>query len=121
MKTIKTLLTATLFASVAISGTVQADNSLASAIYEDSLNIYDAVNHQNSTKTEILSYGDNSNQTSVWSTKYEQYVNPADFQQADIASIGDINRHISSNPAAAGKNSGNIFIYNETAGEYHLQ
>ena len=121
MKTLKTLLTATLFASVAITATVQADNSLSSLIYEESSNIYGEVSHQNSTQTDILSYGDNSNQTSVWSTEYEQYVNPADFQQADIASVGDINQHMSSNPAAAGQSSGSVFIYNEIAGEYHLQ
>ncbi|NOQ79199.1 MAG: hypothetical protein GQ546_07340 [Gammaproteobacteria bacterium] len=121
MKTLKTLLTATLFASVAITGTVQADNSLSSLIYEESLNIYGEVSQQNSIQVGILSYGDNSNQTAVWSTEYEQYVNPADFQQADIASAGDVNQYMGSNPTAAGKSSANVFIYNETAGEYHLQ
>ena len=79
------------------------------------------MRHQNSTQVDILSYGDNSNKSSVWSTEYEQYVNPADFEPSEIASVSDINQYMDGNPAAAGKSSGTVFIYNETAGEYHLQ
>jgi len=121
MKTLKTLLTATLFASAALTGAVQADNSLSSLIYEESSNIYSKVSHQSSTPVGVLSYGDDANTASVWSAEYEQYVNPADFQQADIASTGGINQYMENNPTAAGKSGGNVFIYNETAGEYHLQ
>jgi len=121
MKTIKTLITATLFASAALTGAAQADNSLSSLIYEESSNIYSQVNHQRSTPTGIISYGDDANTASVWSAEYEQYVNPADFKQADIASSSGINQYLDSNPTAAGKSSGDVFIYNETAGEYHLQ
>jgi len=120
MKTLKTLLTSALFASVAITGTVQADNSLSSLIYEESQNIYSEVTHQSSTQEGIASYSDDANKTSVWSSEYEQYVNPADFKQ-DAASIDDVNRYMGSNPTAAGQSSSNVFIYNETAGEYHLQ
>ena len=91
MKTLKTLLTAALFASVAVTGTAQADNSLSNLIYDQSSNIYSEVSHQNSTSEGVLSY-------SVW-----------------------INQYLGSDPAAAGKNNGSTFIYNETAGEYHLQ
>ena len=121
MNTLKTLLTSALFASVAITGTAQADNSLSSLIYEESSNIYSEVSHQNSTPVGIVSYSDDANKNSVWSSEYEQYVNPADFKQAEIASIGDVNQYMGSNPTAAGTSSGNVFIYNETAGEYHLQ
>jgi len=122
MKTLKTLLTSTLFASVVLAGTAQADNSLSNLIYEESSNIYSEVNHQNSTPVGVLSYGDNSNENSVWSSEYEQYVSPGDFQQADIASTGDVNQYLGGNPTAAGRtNSRETFIYNETAGEYHLQ
>jgi len=117
----KTLIASAILASVVITGSAQADNSLSNLIYEESSNIYSEVNHQNSTQVGTLSYGDNSNSSSVWSTEYEQYVNPADFKQADIASIGDVNQYLGSNPTAAGKSGGNVFIYNETAGEYHLQ
>ena len=117
----KTLLTSALLASVVITGTAQADNSLSNLIYEESSNIYSEVNHQNSTPVGVLSYGDNANSGSVWSTEYEQYVNPADFKQAEIASVGGINQYLGRNPTATGKSSSNVFIYNETAGEYHLQ
>ena len=121
MKTLTTLLTSALFASVAITGTAQADNSLSNLIYDESSNIFADVSYTKSTATGIRSYGDDYNQDSVWSSEYEQYVNPADFKQAEIASVGDANQYMGSNPTAAGKSSGNVFIYNETAGEYHLQ
>ena len=121
MKTLKTLLTSALFASVAITGTVQADNSLSGLIYEESSNIYSEAIHQNSTQQGIVSYSDDANSNAVWSSEYEQYVNPADFKQADIASAGDVNQYMGSNPTAAGKSSSTVFIYNETAAEYHLQ
>jgi len=121
MKTFKTLLTATLFASVAITGTAQADNSLSNLIYEESSNIYSEATHQNSTQEGIVSYSDDANKNAIWSSEYEQYVNPADFKQ-DVASINGVNQYMGSNPTAAGRMKGReIFIYNETVGEYHLQ
>ena len=118
MKTITTLLSAALFASAAI--TAQADNSLSNLIYEDSSNIYTEVSHQNSTPEAILSYGDDAKKDSVWSTEFEQYVNPDDFK-SEIAGIGDVNQYLGNNPAAAGTNRHEVFIYNELAGEYQLQ
>ncbi|MDX2503667.1 MAG: hypothetical protein QNL62_04210 [Gammaproteobacteria bacterium] len=117
----KTLLTSAILASAVIAGTVQADNSLSSLIYEESANIYADVSYEKSSAASIRSYGDDHNQNSVWSYEYEQYVNPADFKQAELASVGYVNQYMGSNPTAAGKTSGNVFIYNELAGEYHLQ
>ncbi len=122
MKTLKTLLTTALFASVAATGVAQADNPLSNLIYDDSSNIYSKVSYQDSSPVGILSYGDNANTDSVWSTEYEQYVNPADHKQSEIAGIEDVNQYMGSNPTAAGRMKGReTFIYNETAGEYHLQ
>ncbi len=117
----KTLIASAILASVVISGTAQADNSLSNLTYEESANIYSEVTHQSSTPENILSYGDNANSSSVWSTEYEQYVNPGDFQQADVASAESVDQYLGSNPPAAGQSNGETFIYNETAGEYHLQ
>jgi len=121
MKNLKTLLAVTLLSSIAVTGTVQADNSLSALTYEDSQNMFTSVNYEDSKSIGILSYGDNSNKGSVWSSEYEEYVNPSDFQQVDIASIDSVNQYMGSNPTAAGKSSSNVFIYNETAGEYPLQ
>lgn len=122
MKTLKILVTSVLLASAAITATAQADNSLSNLIYEESSNIFTDVSYKKSTPTGIFSFGDDHDNDSVWSSEYEQYVNPADFKQAEMASIGDVNQYLGSNPAAAGKMKGReIFIYNETAGEYHLQ
>lgn len=121
MKTLKIVLASALFASVAITGIAQADDSLSSLIYEESANIYSDVTYQSSTAVGILSYGDNSNNKSVWSTEYEQYVNPADYQVIEMASIDSVNTYMDKNPTSAGGNSRDVFIYNDTAGEYHLQ
>ncbi len=121
MKTLKTLLTSALFASVAITGTAQADNSLSSLIYEESSNIYSELTYKSSIPEGIVSYSDDANKNSVWSAEFEQYVDPADFKQ-DVTSIDDVNHYMGSNPTAAGRMKGReTFIYNETAGEYHLQ
>ena len=122
MKTLNKILTTALFASITFAGTAQADNSLSSLIYEESSNIYSEVNHQSSTPTGIISYSDDANKNSVWSSEYEQYVNPTDFQQANIANVSDVNEYMGSNPAAAKRMNGReTFTYNEIAGEYHLQ
>ena len=102
--------------------TAQADNSLSSLIYEESANIYADVSFKESTAASIRSYGDDHNKNSVWSSEHEQYVNPDDFAQAQVASIEDINQYMGSKPTATGSvKGGETFIYNETAGEYHLQ
>lgn len=121
MKTINKLIAAAFITSVAIGSTVQADSSLSSLIYEESSNIYSEVNQQSSSPVGILSYGDTSNGGSVWSTEFEQYVDPADFKQADMASAGGINQYMESNPTAAGQGRTSVFIYNDNAGEYQLQ
>ena len=118
----KTLLISAIFASVTLTGLAQADNSLSSLIYEDSSNIFTEVALTKGSEGSIRSYGDNYNQNSVWSSEYEQYVNPDDFKQVDIASIQDVNQYMGSNPTASGRmKRSETFIYNETAGEYHLQ
>ena len=124
MKTLKTLLTASLLTSAAFSANVQANNSnaLSSFIYEESANIFSEVSYQSSTPTGIISYSDDANKTAVWSSEYEQYVNPADFQVSSVTSIETANRYMGSHPTAAGRVQDNeAFVYNETAGEYHLQ
>ena len=122
MKTLNKLLTTAFFASITFTGSVQADTSLPSLIYEESSNIYSEVNHQSSTPTGIISYSDDANKNSVWSAEYEQYVNSADFQEANIANVSDVNQYMDSNPAAAQRMKGReTFTYNEIAGEYHLQ
>jgi len=118
----KTLLISALLASVAFNGTVQADNSLSNLIYEESSNIFAEVTFTKSTDDSIRSFGDDHNKNSVWSFEYEEYVNPSDFKQASLANLQDVNHYMGINPTAAGKMKGHeTFIYNELAGEYHLQ
>ncbi|MCU7798720.1 MAG: hypothetical protein KZQ70_00910 [gamma proteobacterium symbiont of Lucinoma myriamae] len=121
MKNLKTLLASTLIAATMITGAAQADNSLSSLIYEESSNIFAEVSYTKSSADSIRSYGDDANKDLVWSYEYEQYVNPADFKQAALASANDVNQYMSRQPTAAGERSDSVFIYNETAGEYHLQ
>ncbi len=123
MKTsiLKSVFIATLFTSIAFSATTQANDALSSLIYEESSNIFSEVNIKSSTQVGIVSYGDDANTNAVWSSEYEQYVNPADFQQ-EVASIRDANEYMGRNPSAAKRMKGReIFVYNTVAGEYHLQ
>ena len=103
MNTLKTLLTSTLFASISFMGSAQAeglhDDALYNVIHPESADIFNVGDYQKSA----------------------QYVNPADHQQAKITGVADVNHYMGSNPTAAGKNSSEVFIYNEIAGEYHLQ
>lgn len=121
MNILKSVLASTLLASVTLAGNIQADNSLSSLIYEESSNVYSDVTLQDSMQIGIVSYSDDANKNSVWSSEFEQYVNPADFKPTEIASVGDVNQYVGGNPTAAGKNKADVFIYNETAGEFHLQ
>ena len=58
----------------------------------------------------------------VWSTAYEQWVNPADFNSTAKQSIASALKELENNPPAAnGMSYDPVFIYNDTAGEYHLQ
>ncbi|MCP3852220.1 MAG: hypothetical protein GY694_18575 [Gammaproteobacteria bacterium] len=118
----KTLLISALFASITFTGTAQADNPLSNLIYEESSNIFAETTYTKSTEGTILSLGDDHNPNSVWSFEYEEYVDPTNYKPASLASIQDVNHYMGSNPTAAGKMKGReTFIYNEQAGEYHLQ
>ncbi|GEM_PF-5740651 len=122
MNTMNSLISASVFTLLAFTASAQADNSLDSLIYEESANIYSEVTYQSSMPEGILSFGDNANENALWSTEYEQYVSSTDFQQTAIASISDVNQYMDNKPSASGvSNTGNTFIYNDTAGEYHLQ
>ncbi len=125
MKTLKIVLSTAFIASIALAATAQAevlwDDALYHMVYSDSSELSNVSSYRDSVQTGIISYGDDFNKDSVWSAEYEQYVNPADFKRAEIADAGDVNQYMGSHPAAAGSNRHSVFIYNETAGEYHLQ
>ncbi len=125
MNTLKTLISSTLLASVAIVGMAQAapmsENELYDVIHPESADIFNVGDYRKSIDEGIVSLGDDHNKNSVWSVEFEQYVNPADYQRAEISSINDVNQYMGSNPTASGSGQREVFIYNETAGEYHLQ
>ncbi len=125
MKTLTTLIRSALLASVALAGVVQAEpmseNELYNVIHPESADIFNVGDYQRSSAAKIVSLGDDYNSNSVWSVEFEQYVNPADFQRTQISSIDDVNQYMGSNPTASGSDQREVFIYNETAGEYHLQ
>jgi len=125
MKTLTTLIRSALLASIALAGVVQAEpmseNQLYDVIHPESADIFNIGDYQRSSEAKIVSLGDDYNSNSVWSVEFEQYVNPADYQRAEISSIDDVNQYMGSNPSASGSGQREVFIYNETAGEYHLQ
>jgi hypothetical protein len=120
MKNLKKLLTTGLMVSSFFATTVQANDPIANLTYENSSNMFTQVELQETTATGILSYGDDANKTAVWSAEYEQYVSPADFKLGNIDLV-NVNQYLDDNPAAAGKNAREVFVYNEVAGEYQLQ
>ncbi len=125
MKKLTTLLTSTFVASVVLAGTAQAealsDDALYNLIHPESADIFNVVDYKRTTEASIFSLNDDYNKDSVWSFEFEQYVDTDDFKTAEIADSEDVNQYINSNPTAAGLKSQTVFIYNETAGEYHLQ
>ena len=122
--TLKRVLSSALFASIAISGTVQAeqwDDALYNIIHPESADIFNVGDYKKSSTQEgIFSLNDDHNKDAVWSYEFEQYVDSADFERPALASTDDVNHYMGSNPTAAGSTH-QVFFYNETAGEYHLQ
>ncbi len=125
MNTLKTILTSALFATAAFSATAQAeqqwDDALYNIIHPESADIFNVGDYKKSAEQSIFSLNDDYNKNSVWSYEFEQYVDPAEFRSNELASNGDVNQYMEQYPAAAGSQSQPVFIYNETAGEYHLQ
>ncbi len=124
MKTLNLVLTSALFASIALSGSVQAeqwDDALYNTIHPESADIFNVGDYQRSTDEGVFSLNDDHNSNSVWSYEFEQYVNPDDFQRSELASTSDVNRYMGNNPTATGSDTHEVFIYNETAGDFQLQ
>ncbi|MCU7939310.1 MAG: hypothetical protein KZQ64_12465 [gamma proteobacterium symbiont of Bathyaustriella thionipta] len=125
MKTLKTVLTSALFTSVAIAGIAQAeprsDVELYNIIHPESADIFNVGEYRKSGTPGIISLHDDHNKTAVWSYEFEEYVNPADFEQPELSSVADVNQYMGSKPTASGSDQHEVFIYNEMAGEYHLQ
>ena len=125
MKTLTTLISSTLFVSIAAVSIAQAEpmseNELYNVIHPESADIFNVGNYQHSAESELVSLGDAHNSDSVWSYEYEEYINPADLQRSEISSVDGINQRLGRNPTASGSGQREVFIYNETAGEYHLQ
>ena len=125
MKTLKTLLASTVVASLTLSVSAQAkqlwDDALYNMIYHDSANTVYSSHNKRTVQEKIFSLHDDYNKNAVWSYEFEQYVNPADLQRSELASIDEINHYMGQNPTAAGDHGRPVFIYDKTAGDYHLQ
>ena len=125
MKTLTTLISSTLIASIAAIGIAQAEpmseNELYDVIHPESADIFNVGDYQRSSEATLVSLGDDHNSNSVWSYEFEEYINPVDLQRSEISSVDDVNQYMGSNPTASGSGQSEVFIYNETAGEYHLQ
>ena len=125
MKTLKTLINTTLIASIAAIGIAQAEpmseNELYNVIHPESADIFNVGDYQRSSESKIVSLGDDHNSDSVWSFEFKEYINPADLQRSEISSIDDVNQQLGKSPTASGSDQHEVFIYNDTAGEYHLQ
>lgn len=115
-----------MLSSTVATGFANADsiqnNVLSSLIFDDSSDMFNIAEYSKSTTAiDIRSYGDDFNKDSVWSTEYEEYVNPTDFTIVSLVSTDNVNQYMGNNPTASDGRSFEVFIYNETAGDYHLQ
>ena len=116
MKTLKSLFAIAIIGTTSLTGTVQADE-LMDTIYPENADLFqykDSI--VSSEQAKIVSLGDTSGEK-VWSTEYEQYVNPDDFKKTTFA---DINEYMEANPTASGSNREPVFKWNENAGDYQL-
>lgn len=119
MKTLTTLISSAIFASVSLAGLAQADE-LMDIIHPESADLFDhSSTYIDSGNTGIVSLNDDRG-TLIWSFEFEQYVNPEDFSAPDYANL-DVNSYMEENPTAAGGHSSDILRWDETADEYQLQ
>ena len=113
MKTITTLLIA---ATAAFSMSANADEYYNDPGIGDAFPMQNVVLQEQAVRADIADTG-----KLVWSTPYEQWVNPADFNSTAKQTIANALQELEDNPPAAGKLSSAVFIWDETAGEYQLQ
>ena len=119
MKTLTALISSAVFASISFAGLAQADE-LMDTIHPESADLFDhSSTYTPSDNTGIVSFNDNRG-SNVWSFEYEEYVNPEEFLAPDYANL-DINSYVEENPTAAGRRSGDILQWDDTADEYQLQ
>ena len=125
MKTLKTIISSALLTSFAAVGIAQAapmsESELYDVIHTESADIFTVGDYRRSTDEGVVSLGDDYNKNSVWSVEFQEYINPGDLQKSEISSIDDVNQYLSKSPTAAGSSRSEVFIYDETAGDFQLQ
>lgn len=114
MKTITTLL-------IAVAASFSLNANADSSLYNDP-GIGDVFPIENvSYKATDVTYVKDTGEE-VWNVEYEQWVNPADFNSTAKLTVADVLQKLETNPPAAGGiRQNDVFIYDETAGEYQLQ
>ncbi len=113
MKTITTLLIA---AATAFSMTANADEYYNDPGIGDAFPMKNIVIQEQPIRADVADTG-----KLVWSTPYEQWVNPADFNSSARQTLASALQELENNPPAAGKRSNAVFIWDETADEFQLQ
>ena len=113
MKTITTLL---ITAAAAFSMNVNANELYNDPGMGDVFPMKNIVIQKQSIRANVADTG-----KQVWSTPYEQWVNPADFNSTAKQTIASALQELENNPPAAGKRSSAVFIWDETADEFQLQ
>jgi len=116
MKTMTTLLIAAAVATAAFSITANADEYYNDPGIGDAFPMQPIVARDQAIRADIADTG-----KLVWSTRYEEWVNPADFNSTAKQSVASALQELENNPPAADKRSSAVFIWDKTADEFQLQ
>ena len=109
MKTLTTL--------IVVAATSFALNANAEYVDSETLNIGEVFPIQVSSVRSSDEAGTSNPNEMVWNSSSEGYIS----KSSEENSVASALLELESNPPAAGGSSREVFIYNEVAGEYHLQ
>lgn len=112
----KTIITLLITVTAAFSMTANANELYNDPAMGDVFPMQNVVIQKQAIKADVADTG-----KLIWSTPYEQWVNPADFNSTAKQTIASALQELEDNPPAAGNRSNAVFIWDETADEFQLQ
>lgn len=121
MNTLKTIIAASIIATIATSTAVQADE-LMDIIHPESADLFHYDNSLKASEREATFSLSDVNGDQVWSFEYEEYVSQSDFSsRPDINHSQFVNQYLEANPTASGKPVEAVFKWDSTYDGFMLQ
>ena len=123
MNIVKNIIASSIIATIALAGSVQADE-LMDIIHPESADLFhfdDSIKSSKNTGVFNLNQKAGNNKL-VWSYEYEEYVNQSDFTTGNrVFNAQLVNRYMEENPTAAGEHSESVFKWDSSYDGYMLQ